>query len=233
MNNGNDKQQKFPLVQRVEYLKELCRGRKVLHLGCADYPFTEISIKNKTHLHFDLLEIADEVYGFDYDQAGIDVLAAHGVKNLFRADLEKLDEVPLDEKFEIIIAGEMIEHLSNPGLFLRGIKRFMNSDSNLVITTINAYGGFRFFVYGMKGKGGTNEPVHPDHVAYYSYSTLKLILQRENLQINRFAFYDVGTNHRPQMNWRQRLINDVCVKISPTWADGIIAECSLQPTVKS
>ena len=221
------KTEKFPLVQRIEYLKNLCRGKKVLHLGCADYPFTESAIKNKTHLHFELMQIADDIYGFDYDQPGIDILASHGVTKLYRADLEKLDEVAVSEKFEIIIAGEMIEHLSNPGLFLRGVKRFMNADSNLVVTTINAYAGMRFFIYGMRGKGGTNEPVHPDHVAYYSYSTVKLLLNRESFRINKFAFYDVGTPHRQLMNWRQRLINDVSVRISPIWADGIIAECSL------
>ena len=31
----------------------------------------------------------------------------------------------LNETFDVIIAGEMIEHLSNPGLFLKGIQRFM------------------------------------------------------------------------------------------------------------
>jgi SAM-dependent methyltransferase len=228
MSNLVDQYGKFPLVQRIEYLKNLCRGKKVLHLGCADFPYTESAIKNKTHLHFKLMEITEEIYGFDYDQPGIDILQNHGATKLYRADLEKLDEVPLDEKFEVIIAGEMIEHLSNPGLFLRGIKRFLNAESNLVITTINAYAGFRFLIYGLRGKGGTNEPVHMDHVAYYSYSTLRLLLERENFNVNKFAFYDVGTPHRPLMNWRQRVMNDVCVRISPVWADGIIAESSLK-----
>lgn len=227
MNYQNKHQPKFPLVQRVEYLKRLCEGKKVLHLGCADYPYTEAAIKSKTHLHFHLTEIAEEVYGFDYDTAGIDVLANYGMKNLYQADLERLENVPLDEKFEVIIAGEMIEHLSNPGLFLRGIKRFMNADTNLVITTINAYCGFRTLMYGLRGKGGANEPVHPDHVAYYSYSTLKLILNREKLKVDKFAFYDVGINHRPHMHWSQRVANDIGVKISHTLADGIIAESSL------
>ena len=228
MSNLPDQPKRFPLVQRIEYLKNLCQGKRVLHLGCADYPFTEQAIKAETHLHFELMKIARELYGFDFDQPGIDILQQYGVKNLYRADLEQLEDVALDEKFEVIIAGEMIEHLSNPGLFLRGIKRFMNANSNLVVTTINAYAGMRFFIYGLRGKGGANEPVHPDHVAYYSYSTVRLLLERESFRINKFAFYDVGTPHRPLMNWRQRFINDVSVRISPIWADGIIAECSLE-----
>ncbi len=121
----------------------------------------------------------------------------------------------------------MVEHLANTRLFLRCIQRFMNPETSLVITTINAYSGYRFLVYGLKGRGGSNEPVHHDHVAYYSFSTLKVLLEREHVKMNKFAFCDVGVEHRPFMNWRQRIANDVSVRISPVWADGIIAECSL------
>jgi 2-polyprenyl-3-methyl-5-hydroxy-6-metoxy-1,4-benzoquinol methylase len=151
----------------------MCEGKKVLHLGCTNYPFTKESIKHDMLLHFDLKKVAGKLYGFDYDQQGLDILSQAGEKNLYRGDLEKLEEVELNETFDVIIAGEMIEHLSNPGLFLRGIKRFMNKNTSLIISTINAYSGMRFFIYAFRGKGGENEPVHPDHVAYYSYKTLK------------------------------------------------------------
>lgn len=179
-------------------------------------------------LHFDLEKVASELFGFDYDQEGIDVLKAHGSKNIYRADLEKLDEVQLDRTFDVIVAGEMIEHLSNPGLFLRGIKRFMNSDTVLLITTINAYSGMRFMIYGLLGKGGRVEPVHPDHVAYYSYSTLKLLLERNRLAVDEFLFYDIGLEHRPHNRSMFNFLNDVCVKIAPQWADGVIAVCRLK-----
>jgi len=218
---------RFELVQRVEFIKKICVGKKVLHLGCTDYPYTKQMIDNEMLLHFELEKIASELYGFDFDQPGIDILSEAGVKHLFRADLEKLEEVELDQTFDVIIAGEMIEHLSNPGLFLHGIKRFMNERTSLVITTINAYSGMRFFIYGLRGRGGANEPVHPDHVAYYSYKTLSLILQREKLEINDFVFYDLGAEHRPHNHWVYNFINDASVKISPQLSDGVIAVCGL------
>ena len=223
----------IPLVQRIEYLIELCRDKSVLHLGCSDWPFTEKAIAGKTHLHFYLTEVAREVVGFDYDEAGLETLRRHGATDLYFADLEKLDDVPLTKTFDVIVAGEIIEHLSNPGLFLRGIQRFMNPQTNLAVTTINAFCAMRWMQYGLRGKKGSREPVHPDHVAYYSYSTLGLALRRHGLQVNRFAFYDVGAPHRPFMNWRQRLINDAAVRISTQWADGIIAECSLAAVAES
>ncbi|MBA3335017.1 MAG: methyltransferase domain-containing protein [Acidobacteria bacterium] len=218
---------KLELVQRVDFIKQVCAGKKVLHLGCTDHPYTLEAIKNNMLLHFKLEKTAKELYGFDYDQEGIDILSKAGGRNLFRADLEKLDEVELDETFEVIIAGEMIEHLSNPGLFLRGIKRFMHSETSLVITTINAYSALRFFMYGLRGKGGENEPVHLDHVAYYSYRTLSLAIRRETLQVKNFYFYDIGPEHRQFNRWFYNFINDVSVSFSPQLSDGVIAVCHL------
>lgn len=218
---------RFELVQRVEFIKKMCAGKKVLHLGCTDYPFTKQMIENNMLLHFELGKIAKELYGFDYDQEGIDILSKAGAENLYQADLEKLEAVKLDETFDVIIAGEMIEHLSNPGLFLRGIQRFMNKDTDLVITTINAYSGMRFLIYGLRGRGGANEPVHPDHVAYYSYKTLNLVVQREKLFVKEFVFYDLGKEHRPFGRWFYNFFNDVCVKFSPQLCDGVIAVCKL------
>lgn len=215
------------LVQRVEFIKNACTGKKVLHLGCTNYPYTQEAIENEMLLHLELQKTAKDLYGFDYDQAGIDVLNEAGVDKLYQADLEKLEEVELNETFDVIIAGEIIEHLRNPGKFLQGIQRFMNSETNLVITTINAYCAFRFLVYGFRGKGGENEPVHPDHVAYYSYKTLSLAINRENLQVKDFYFYDIGNEHRPFNRWYYNVFNDICVKFSPQLSDGVIAVCGL------
>ncbi len=209
-------------------MKNIARDKKVLHLGCTNYPFTNEAMERDMLLHFQLAEIASELYGFDYDQRGIDILESKGVKNLYRCDLEKLDEIGVDETFDVIIAGEMIEHLNNPGLFINGIKRFMNTDTNLVITTINAYCGMRFVHYFLRGYGGHNEPVHPDHVAYYSFSTLTLLLKRSKLEVKDFLFYDLGEDHKKHSKWYFDLINYASVKFTPQLADGLIAVCGLE-----
>jgi SAM-dependent methyltransferase len=216
------------LVDRVSFIKDESAGRSVLHLGCTNWPYTADSIDRNMLLHFDLERIAAELYGFDFDQEGIDILKRHGSSNLFRADLERLGEVPLERTFDVIIAGEMIEHLSNPGLFLEGVKRFMGPETRLVITTINAYSAMRFAMYGLRGRGGTSEPVHPDHVAYYSYRTLKLVVERNGLELKQFCFYDIGPEHRPHLRWFYKLVNDVSVKMSPQLCDGLIAVCGLR-----
>jgi len=215
------------LVQRLDFIIESCRDKKVLHLGCTNWPYTEDAIAKRMLLHFTLEKTASSLYGLDFDQAGIDILTKKGSQNIFQADLERLDELNLNETFDVILAGEMIEHLNNPGRFLTGIQRFMRADSVLIITTINAYCGMRFLQYGLRGKRGRIEPVHPDHVAYYSYSTLKLLLERHKLHVDRFLFYDIGREHRPHNRWFINAANDICVRIAPQWADGIIAVCRI------
>ena len=217
----------FELVERSDFILDHCTGKKVLHLGCTNSPYTEDAIDKGMLLHFELEKAASDIYGIDFDRSSIDILNARGSKNIYWADLENLDKLDLDETFDTIIAGEMIEHLNNPGLFLSGIKRFMNRDSRLLLTTINAYSGMRFFRYGLRGKNGRAEPVHPDHVAYYSYSTLKLLVERHEMRVESFLFYDIGREHRPHNRWVLNAINDVCVSIAPQWADGVIALCRL------
>lgn len=216
------------LVQRVEFIKQRCVGSKVLHLGCTNYPYTRESIDNDMLLHFDLARTATELYGFDFDEAGLDILREAGTANLYQADLENLGAVELDETFDVIVAGEMIEHLANPGLFLRGIQRFMDAGTELVVTTVNAYSALRFGIYALRGKGGVNEPVHPDHVAYYSYHTLSTMLEKEDLAVKQFCFYDIGPEHRQFNPWYYNAFNDIGVKISPQLADGVIAVCSIK-----
>jgi SAM-dependent methyltransferase len=215
----------FKMVERNDFLLQLCAGQSVLHLGCTDYPYTLPSIQNGMLLHFELSGIARELYGIDADPAGIDILRSHGATNILRGDLEHLAELDLNRTFDVVIAGEMIEHLSNPGLFLTGIRRFMRPGSKLVITTINAYCGMRFLYYGLRGRKGAVEPVHPDHVAYYSYSTLKLLAERHGMQVDRFLFYDIGRRHRPHNRWFLNLANDIAIRIARQWSDGIIAVC--------
>ncbi len=71
---------KFELVQRAEFIKRACAGKKVLHLGCTNYPFTEQSLNDNSLLHFEIQTVAEKLYGFDFDQAGIDILERTGAR---------------------------------------------------------------------------------------------------------------------------------------------------------
>lgn len=219
---------RVPLVDRVGYLREACRGRRVLHLGCTNHPYTAQSLADGSLLHLQLEAEASELWGVDSDQEGLDALAEGGRAHLVCADLERLKQADLPGDFEVIVAGEVLEHLSNPGLFLAGIRRLMSAETRLVLTTVNAYCGMRAAVYFLRGRGGRNEPVHPDHVAYYSYSTIHHLMARHDFAIRDFLFYDLGAEHRPHNRFYLNLINDVCVRLSRQLADGLIVDCGVR-----
>jgi hypothetical protein len=221
-----------PLVQRLEYLMATCRGRRVLHLGCANYPYTAAALAEGSLLHTRLAEVAADLWGLDADAPGLELLRGHGFAQLVRGDLEALERLPSDafaglcpEGFDVVVAGEVIEHLPNPGLFLRGVQSLMRPHTTLVLTTVNAYCGFRAAVYALRGRGGLREPVHPDHVAYYSQATLRRLAEACGLEPRRALFYDVGVEHRPHLRRALRFINDVLVGLAPQLADGVILEC--------
>ncbi len=216
------------LKDRVSAIMEACRGKRVLHLGCTNSPYTAESIQEGSLLHSRIAEIAQSVHGFDNDTASLEMMRKAGHESLHEADLENLEETGFSEEVDVIVAGEMIEHLSNPGRFLDGVKTMMGPETILLITTINAYSALRNLQYALRGRGGVNEPVHPDHVAYYSYSTLRLLLDRSGFDIDDFMFYDIGPEHRVHMKWFYRLLNDVCVSVSKQSSDGIIAFCKLR-----
>lgn len=221
----------LPLVQRVGFITSQCRGQSVLHLGCTNFPYTAQVLASGTLLHAQIQAVASRVVGFDADAEGLAELGRLGIGDLYQADLERLDEVALDETFDVIVAGEIIEHLANPGLFLAGVRRFMRPTSRLVVTTVNAYCGLRFVLYAVRGRGGVQEPVHPDHVAYYSYATLRRLLEGHGFRVDEQCFYDLGHEHRPHNPWYHNATNDLLVMLSTQLADGVIAVCGLSPPV--
>ncbi len=67
--------------------------------------------------------------------------------------------------FDIIIAGEIIEHLGCPGAFLRSTRFIMNTKTDLILTTPNVFSLKLFFHTSLR-----REKIHNDH-NYYFYIT--------------------------------------------------------------
>lgn len=128
---------------RDDRLLELAEKKTVLHLGCVG--FADLSTEDRVKmarqsLHYQLSEIAN-VTGIDYSREAIEYYRSNGVfDNVIFGDAEKLNEVPLETKFDLIIAGDIIEHLANPGLMLEGIMRFAHDDTRILITTPHSFG---------------------------------------------------------------------------------------------
>lgn len=231
------------LVQRVEELVAACRGRSVLHLGCTNWPYTAESEQAGTLLHRSLAGAAGTLAGLDGDPEGLAALADLGFDHLILGDLEHLADATwfghtapdgvrdgAIGPFDLIIAGEVMEHLGAPAALLDGVRPLLAPGAELVITVPNAYCAFRFASYALSRRRGNPEPVHPDHVSYYSESTLSRLLERSGYEVLDLAFYDLGTEHRPTAPRSWRVINDVAVRLAPQLADGLVVRCRPLPT---
>ena len=138
----------------------------------------EERIHSDRHLHLRLLKVAKSVYGIDAAGHEVQLLRdKHSVPNLFEANCEDLEHLPLEASFDVIVAPELLEHLNNPGRCLTGVKRFMHRDSFLVISTPNSL-SLKAFAWGLARRDNTS----PHHSLQFSFGSLANLLQRHNLQ---------------------------------------------------
>lgn len=175
---------------RVKFILDRIQGKKVLHLGCADWPFTQSKVVEGSLLHQKMLYVAKDCVGIDLEPEGIRMMQEAGIENIFVGNSELSLFETLGQKFDVIVAGEIIEHILNVGLFLESIKTVCHEDSILIITTVNFAPIKKLPRLLLK-----EEVVHPDHVYYFSVSTLSCLLLKSGYQVEEWATYwwTVGT----------------------------------------
>lgn len=161
----------LPIVQREEWLINYCKGKTVLHLGCADAFYTDDRLEDlSTLLHYRLAEVAARIVGLDISKEDLDKLRSRWPQwELVEGNVEHLEKITFDAPFDVVVAGELIEHIFNPGLFLTSVLPHLKPEAGrLIITTPNHF-GTRRLAHLLRGR----EKVHPHHTCYYSYNTLK------------------------------------------------------------
>jgi len=204
-------------VDRESEILKICRGKRVLHLGCVDDPLTLERVRRGELLHLKIMDVARDVQGIDISRAGIEFLKQQlGIDNIICGDVEKLDSLEISKNFDVIIVGELLEHLANPGLFLRHLSRICTPETTIVISVPNAFALKSFLRVAMK-----RELVHPDHVAYYSLKTLETLLNRYGFAIMSIKFYLVPS-HNPIKRSIQSIVHLFIRVFSPYLADGLI-----------
>lgn len=166
-----------------QVLFDLCKDKKVLQLGAVgdykryldgnmdDWDFTEIN------------KVAKKAVGGDIDKIGVKMMQDAGFDNIVYADAEDFD---LKEKFDVIFAGDIIEHLNNVGNFLESCKKHMQKDSILAITTPNPY-ALHLLARGLVGK--TAPGIYGDHTAFFHEKNIRQLLKRCGMTVKRVTYY--------------------------------------------
>jgi 2-polyprenyl-3-methyl-5-hydroxy-6-metoxy-1,4-benzoquinol methylase len=169
---------------RASVIEEYTTG-DVLDVGVVQHDIEKTS--NETWLHEKIYDFdgVNEVVGIDMLDEEIEILQEKGY-NVQTQNAEKID---FDRKFDTIVAGELIEHLSNPGKFLEKSSQHLRSGGSLIITTPNTFNILRF-LYLIKND---EVPCNPEHTGWYDPKTLNQLVQRydlDNKKMDTFSFED-------------------------------------------
>lgn len=167
-------------LSRDHFIVDRARGKKILHLGCvgfADLDTDDRISRASESLHYTLTQVA-EVTGVDYSHEAINYFRRQGVfDNVVFGNVEQLERLDTNETFDLIVAGDIIEHLSSPGLMLDGLKRFAMPSTEILITTPHSFGilGFLRYVFGTFSEGA-------EHVMTFNMENIRNLLERHGFE---------------------------------------------------
>ena len=203
------------LVDRVTYLRHLCQGKRVLHLGATGSPETREAVSRGRLLHNHLSEVAEYIVGMDISIEMIKWLSENcQINNIKYGNIENTEDYP-KEDFDIIVAGEILEHLSNPGNAIDSIRAVVKPFTKLLITVPNAY-SFKGFSRALL----KHELIHPNHTLHHSPHTLKALLERHGFSGDTyFSFVNGGTGMLASTT-------NFFLRFNPQLAEGIGVICS-------
>ena len=172
---------KYPrVISRLSVIEPFIKGKDVLDIGCVDSRPGEIRKFESTGLHKFIKLHANTLQGVDIDGVGAREMTAKGY-NVVEGNAENMD---LGKTYDTIVAGEIIEHLNNAGLFLGTMKKHLKDSGTLIITAPNAFGISNFSRIFRKN----SIKVHPDHTCWYDPLTITQLASRYDFEVKALYF---------------------------------------------
>lgn len=188
---------KAELTYRDGFILSKCAGKKVLHIGFADSPFTESRINDGSLLHLKLKAVANKIWGTDIDKNSVELYKLKsGDTNVSAMVIENLQSSFFSE-YEIIVAGEILEHLNDPQTMIDELHQKMYSGQCLIVSVPNITS-----LDSIAASLNRTESIHPDHKWYFSpYTLLNKFSVSEWVMVDfKYALYDSGKQAEKKMN---------------------------------
>jgi len=173
-------------VDRLSYISKFCKNKRVLDIGCYD----ETAIKSKKDsgywLHGLISKVAKKVIGIDSSDQITSEIKTGSRSKIIKKDLYDLDRSFAGaNKVDVIVAGELIEHIPDVSKFLQLMKG-LYPGKTLLLTTPNATSLTNVLLAFFD-----RESSHKDHIQIFSYKTLYALSIKNNLKKFKIIPYHV------------------------------------------
>lgn len=184
-----------PTIDKNAFIVEQCRGKTVLDMGCIDHSYQTALGLGQGWLHKQIQDVASRLTGLDILTDDARELNQRG----FDIRVGNAEQFDLGQTFDVIVAGDLIEHLSNIGLFLASVKRHMHAGSVFIFSTPNPFNVEQFLFAGLADQIN----VHPQHASWLNPHVCWELTQRAELKVQ--DFYWIATRFHFYLNkpgWR-------------------------------
>lgn len=158
---------------RKEIVQEFCSGKSVLDIGCVHHDIE--NAESADWLHGMVVDVASFVLGVDYLEEDVKALALRGF-NIIAGDVNC--PLPIERKFDVIVVGNLIEHLSSFSGLMENINRLLAEDGVALISTANPFFREQYFYSALKN----DIIVNPEHTCWIDPVTLDQLSRRFGLE---------------------------------------------------
>jgi len=211
------------IVDRIEYLRERCEGKKVLHIGCLDHPGIILErVKNGSWLHGIISDVSKVCVGIDINASAYDLVQRElGGGNIQLLDLSKsIEDRDLDRlrriEWDLILCPELLEHITNHQQFLVNLRRMSHGDTTLIITGPNAF-SCENFINALRGF----ESVNSDHKYWFTFYTLSRMLVANGWKPGQLYYYS-----GPKRRYWLDILCRLAIRMSRVFCCGLIIEAT-------
>jgi len=160
----------------------------VLDIGCVQHDLESQTWKQPPDyewLHADIARKCERVIGMDLLEEDVNKMNKHG----YNAIVGDAESFSINNEFDKIVAGELIEHLSNPGMFLKQSVNHLADDGSIIISTPNPV-NIENVLWHIRGK--EFDKVNSEHTAWFDPVTLSELASRYGLFITSQDTYGTG-----------------------------------------
>lgn len=162
----------------ISFFCKYAKGKTVLDVGCINHDFNDS--KSKYWVHKALCAVASECVGIDIYEEGINFLKGKGY-NVFVGNAENFT---FERKFDVIVAGELMEHLGNVSKFIECAKAHLKPSGVLLLSTPNPW-HWRFII---KGLFSCDVKPNREHTCWFCLPTITQLLSRHNMVVKEIKY---------------------------------------------